>query len=238
MEKNNKRTKNPKKNNVKIDLSETSNNDINININNKNINTKNINTKNINTKNINTKNINTNNKNKLDEVNKTNEFINNITLECLIPSNHYEKYIRNNNLTKNSNENNNANNNDEEIIFYKERILNLIDKMFNKEFPNDSLQSIFNKLIEYSINYLQEIDTFDLYQENYEDNKNDNNISKNDNLMNVPIDLNNYIINKNENILDDFVTKKKINLNTNNNSFPKKKSINLKSQQLKNKGLK
>ena len=112
MEKNIKRTKKPKKNNVKIDLSETSNNDINININNKNINTKNINTKNI------------NNKNKLDEVNKTNEFINNVTLECLIPSNHYEKYIRNNNLTKNSNEINNTNNDDEEIIFYKERILN------------------------------------------------------------------------------------------------------------------
>ena len=234
MEKNIKRTKKPKKNNVKIDLSETSNNDINININNKNINTKNINTKNINTKNI-------NNKNKLDEVNKTNEFINNVTLECLIPSNHYEKYIRNNNVTKNSNEINNANNDDEEIIFYKERIINLIDKMFNKEFPNDSLQYIFNKLIENSINYLQEIDTFDLYQENYEDNKNDNNNlknDKNDNLMNTPIDLNNYIINKNENILDDFVTKKKINLNTNNNSFPKRKKINLKSQQLKNKGLK
>jgi hypothetical protein len=234
MEKNIKRTKKPKKNNVKIDLSETSNNDINININNKNINTKNINNKNINTKNI-------NNKNKLDEVNKTNEFINNVTLECLIPSNHYEKYIRNNNVTKNSNEINNANNDDEEIIFYKERIINLIDKMFNKEFPNDSLQYIFNKLIENSINYLQEIDTFDLYQENYEDNKNDNNNlknDKNDNLMNTPIDLNNYIINKNENILDDFVTKKKINLNTNNNSFPKRKKINLKSQQLKNKGLK
>ena len=221
MEINNKIKKNKK--NIKIDLTEKSNNDINMN-------------------NKSNKSNKTNNKNKLDKINKTNEFINNVTLECLIPSNHYEKYIRNSNMSKSNNKNNNVNNDDEEIIFYKERIINLIDKMFNKEYPNDSIESIFNKLIEYSINYLQEIDTFDLYQENYKDNKNDINISKNnknDNLINTPNNLNNYIMNKNENILDEFVTKKKIVLNTNNNnSFPKKKSINLKNQQLKNKGLK
>ena len=31
--------------------------------------------------------------------------------------------------------------------------------MFNKEFPNDTLKSIFNILINNSINYLQEQDT-------------------------------------------------------------------------------
>ena len=120
--------------------------------------------------------------------------------------------------------------------------------MFNKEFPNDTLKSIFNILINNTINYLQEQDTFDLYQENY-DNVINNEHSKNKSITNNSIistesiitsDLNNYIIKKEDTLLEDFVTKKKINLpiSKSSNKFPKKRNLNLKTQELKNKGLK
>ena len=93
-----------------------------------------------------------NKNNKTFENNKTNEFINNVTLECFMNTSQYEKYIKKNNGNLQNNNkisNNNYNNDDydEEILFYKDRILNLLEKMFNKEFPNDALKSIFNTLI-------------------------------------------------------------------------------------------
>ena len=56
----------------------------------------------------------------------------------------------------------------------------------------------------------------------------------------ITSDLNNYIIKKEDTLLEDFVTKKKINLpiSKSSNRFPKRRNVNLKTQELKNKGLK
>ena len=169
------------------------------------------------------------------------KLVNNITLKCMVNESQYKKYLSttNNVVSENKNVVNN-----ELLEFYKDRIINHVKNMLNKEYNNENedLKEIFNLFLNKIIMYFQQQDTFDIYQESYINI--DNNKDKNNVISNSNIHYNNYILNKKDvrtSILDEFVEKKTIDINMDtksNKRFPKRKNINLSTPQLKTKGLK
>ena len=169
--------------------------------------------------------------------------VNNITLQCMVNDNQYKKYLS---TTKDVIDlDNKIIINDELVEFYKDRIINNVKNMLNKEYDNENegLKEIFNLFLNKIITYFQQQDTFDIYQETYV-NINNKKKPTNNVIYNSNPHYNNYILNKKDMkplFLDEFVERKKIDINMDtksNTKFPKRKNINLRNPELKTKGLK
>ena len=157
------------------------------------------------------------------------EFINRVTIDCLINKEHYDKY-KSIKVTRS--------NNRKDKKFYKKRIYNLTrDLLVNKEqdlcFPTD-INSSFNNYVNTCISYFKNLDKTDIIQDDYKDmddtmqsDMNDQSIEKADKLLMRSIQLT---------PLDNFVTKK-VSIKK-EIILPQQKEINLKDPILKNKGLK
>ena len=127
--------------------------------------------------------------------------------------------------------------------FYKKRVLSLTKEMFHNKYPSLYLKSVFINYVNLIIDYLITIDKTDIIQNEYSDlvNNIDNSLNiTSDNDINELFYNMEYINQKNtdiNNTLDNFVIK-----NTKNHDkeivLPKKISLNLKTEELKIKGLK
>lgn len=150
-------------------------------------------------------------------------------------------------LTKPSYQNNiqipNVNNNKERIItkddkkFYKKRILSITKELFYKTNYPQSIKKLHNSYISQIVEYFQICDREDILQEEY------NGMENTDDLPNIDDDLSIDDANKGlfnnvpkENTIDDFVTTKQINIKPVH--VPKQKKIDLKTPELKMKGVK
>jgi hypothetical protein len=174
-------------------------------------------------------------------------FINEITLDCLINKEQYSKYFMN----INQNVNQNKKRDYKDIKFYRKRIYYLTKELLlSKEQTKPLLPEVKNAFDNYTktcINYFKVIDSNDIIQEDYKDIVNElnilnkiNDISEVDDniIIDEKKDPNNYLmrqINIKKNSLDSFV-KKKIN-NPKEIIFPKQREIDLKDASLKNKGI-
>ena len=115
--------------------------------------------------------------------------VNRITLECLVNPTLYNKYLK-----KNEKE---LDNHD----FYKKRIIDLTNRLFENKTENNSLNKAFNNYIYECISHLYEYDMNITYQKEYLDISFNKDISKNILFDNRSIDLanvDNYIIKKKE----------------------------------------
>lgn len=140
--------------------------------------------------------------------------INKITLQYLINPNVYKKYIEKD-ITKEE---------DTDKIFYKERIIDLTEKLFETQSNNIGLNQAFNNYVKECMDHLYSYDKTSNFQECYED------LSLNTNVMecsNNVIDIsynNNLIMKKKEvNKMDDYV--KRVSKSKKNN-YPKQKNFN------------
>ena len=173
--------------------------------------------------------------------------INNITLDCLLNKEQYNKYILNIKQNINDNVNQNIKKENKDIKFYRKRIYYLTKELLlSKEQQNTLLPEVkeaFNNYVKSCINYFKVIDRNDIIQEDYKDIINELDLLNEINALNENIiideniDPNNYLmrkINVKQNSLDTFVKKKK---NPKEIILPKQKKINLKDPLLKNKGI-
>ncbi len=138
--------------------------------------------------------------------------VNKVTLQYLVNPNLLNKLYSEDNIKKK--------NDDRE--FYKKRLLNLTEKLFENNSDNKSLISAFDNYIYEAISHLYTTDMTKTFQENLSD------ISLNyDNSINIITDISNtfYLISKKkkDNKITSFVNKKK---KINNNKFPVKKEFN------------
>ena len=158
------------------------------------------------------------------------KYINNITLEYLLNPSLYEKINKRNNPVDNQIY--------KDAIFYRKRICQLTKDMCKGEYINNNFKNIFLAYANNIIYYLKQIDTEDIYQEDYSDLSN-NSINKlNLDISGLDItEANNLLINIREPIsnLDNFV--KKLNINLEDKILPQKRVANIKDPALKTKGL-
>jgi len=184
---------------------------------------------------------------KLDSIMSDN-LINEITLDCLMNKEQYQKYISRKNTKKE---------NVKDIKFYRKRIYYLTKELLlSKEQASPLLPEVknaFDNYIKTCINYFKIIDRNDIIQEDFKDildgeidviNEMDEineieeieEINKNI-IINTPKSPDNFFMRqvKIKNSLDDFVKVKKNN--PKEIILPKQKKINLKDPSLKNKGI-
>lgn len=193
---------------------------------------------------------NTNNINK-------NQSVNQITIDCLINKDMYEKYASKTEIKKD---------NLKDLKFYRKRIYDLVKKLLvskeERDNMNPDVQHAFNILVKTSINYFKTLDKQDILQKDYEDLKcnesvkksmgnalafqNDNNNDngdeeEDDNDNDKWNEANSFIMKKinmkNEKCKDitDFVIRKEATKET--MIYPNKREFNLKDDSLKNKGI-
>ena len=162
-----------------------------------------------------------------------NKYINNITLECLLNPNLYNK-IYNDKKSESPDKSN-------DILFYRKRICQLTKDMCKGEYNNTVLQNIFMNYATSLVYYFKQEDFKDIYQKEYEflENKSDFDLSTNNTHDYQELDIANHLlVNKPSSInnLDNFV--KKLNVNLEPNFLPSKREINQKDPALKYKGIK
>tara|TARA_B110000305_G_C19454089_1_gene649763 strand:+ start:243 stop:743 length:501 start_codon:yes stop_codon:yes gene_type:complete len=149
--------------------------------------------------------------------------VNRITLQYLINPNVYKKYIEKD-ITKEE---------DTDKIFYKERIIDLTEKLFDTQINNIGLNHAFNNYVKECMDHLYSCDKTSNFQEYYEDlSLNTNVMECSNNLIDISysnnlIDLsynNNLIMKKKEvNKMDDYV---KLISKTKKTTYPKQKKFN------------
>lgn len=186
--------------------------------------------------------------------------INSITLECLMNTRQYEKY-----KTKKTSPNDTNLNKD--IHFYRRRIIHLTKELVNdnknvllktqKKITSHSLQESFENFSSECIRYFKDNDTADILQDEYKD-LNGNSLSNSVPLMhetseNIQMKNANTTITHNTSDIDKSLFCNKDNVRkiedcmkinriktkkTEQLSLPKNKVINLRSTELKSKGVK
>ena len=130
--------------------------------------------------------------------------------------------------------------NKEDKKFYKKRIIQLTKDLLKKESDNNIINSSFNAYIKTAIDFFQFIDKKEIMQEEYKDlekrkAKNDNK-KKFESLENDKLMMKEIKNKKNNNIKNfAIVTNKK---KKEKKVIPKQKKIDLKTDELKNKGVK
>lgn len=168
------------------------------------------------------------------------DFVNQITLDCLLNKQMYNNQIR----SKKAKQINN-----EERKFYRKRIFNLFKEIINGNKPDDlspDVKYAYDNFIKTSIQYFKTVDNNDIIQSEYKDvifsldSSNNTYIdsSFNYNTNNLEVDL---LLTRSIKLevptLDKYITKtrtkKKEEL-----VLPKQKEINLNDPQLKTKGIK
>jgi hypothetical protein len=165
-------------------------------------------------------------------------FINQITLDCLLNRdlvNNHLKIKRTNQINK------------EDRKFYRKRIFNLFKEIINgntpKELPPD-VNYAYDNFVKTSIHYFKTIDNNDIIQSEYKD------YDFSTNNSNETCDISNNLVNNLEadkllmrsvkmdiQTLDKYV-KRKVTKKNKEIVLPKQKEINLKTPELKNKGIK
>ena len=113
--------------------------------------------------------------------------VNRITLQCLVNPTLYNKYLKKNEKEHENND------------FYKKRIIDLTNKLFENKTENNALNKAFDNYIYECISHLYVSDMNKTYQKEYIDISFNKDISKNilfDNSNIVLTDLDNSIIRK------------------------------------------
>lgn len=157
--------------------------------------------------------------------------IDNITLEYFLNKSQYQGLLKKHDIL-----------NDKNFIsekrFYKKRILDLTKKLFRNEIDDSQLKNNFNGYIKSCCNYLKFQDKKDIIQENYSE---DEEVVEEDILDQIEeIGYNNcdYLILKEKETkkitMDNFIIKNEKKPNV---ILPEKKKYNLKSKNLKTKGI-
>jgi hypothetical protein len=162
---------------------------------------------------------------------------NQITIECLMNTGHYNKYMATKMIDERKEKKENKK---EDKKFYRKRVLALTREMYKGNFPNNELQNSFTQYLDNVIEYFKFIDTKDILQEEYigyvdEDNINDTNDHLNESTL---ANVNQIMMNKPKKMvtLDTFVKKK--NRKPKEEYIPTRKEINLNDPSLKKKGIK
>jgi len=169
----------------------------------------------------------------------SNDFVNRVTLDCLLNKEMYSSQIKNKKEKALSNE---------DKRFYRKRIYNLFKEIISEKPPPDlflDVKSTYETFVNTSINYFKAIDRSDIIQSDY-----DARVTVDDSSCNT-IDCSiNYVADYNEGLLsslrsvkmsaptlDKYVTKitskKKENI-----ILPQQKDINLQNPEFKSKGIK
>ena len=166
-------------------------------------------------------------------------FLNEVTLDCLVNRDQYDRYISNKLLNKN---------NKKDKKFYRKRIYNLTKELLlSKEEPTNLFPDVkyaFDNFINCCIQYFKSIDTNDIIQSDYQSIETSCAIGNSIQELNVD-DIQNKeeadkLLMRSINILtpslDNFV-KKKYTKKPEEIILPKQKDIDLKDPNLKNKGI-
>lgn len=155
---------------------------------------------------------------------------------------------------------NNSKINKQDIKFYRKRIYGLSKDLLKGDSPNESLKKIHDDYVNAAIIYLKMIDTKDIIQEQYKNEKKNIDTSQNEILPDINninfsneigsneigsnestnvADANQQMMRKIVNIsnLDNYVIIKNANNTGNEYPIPNKKEINLHTQELKTKGI-
>ena len=171
--------------------------------------------------------------------NQTIDCVNQITLDCLLNREMYDKLV---NKTQNKKENL------KDMKFYRKRIFDLAKRLLtSKEERNNINPDViyaFNNFVKTSINYFKIIDKQDILQKDYEELNvslsNDCEDIENDNT-----DYNQYIMKSipmpqektKITTLENFVIRKETNEEKETMIYPQKREYNLKDESLKEKGI-
>jgi len=172
----------------------------------------------------------------------SNNFVNQVTLDCLLNKELYNKHIQNKRAKSLSNQ---------DVRFYRKRIYNLFKELLvSKEEPPDLLPDVklnYDNFLYSCINYFRTIDNNDLIQSEYKDINNSYAI-----LDNIPHDDTNFIRENSDDADKLLMRSIKINSDSTLDKYVKKTStakkeeiimpiqkvINLEDPELKNKGIK
>ena len=184
--------------------------------------------------------------------NSHNDTINQITIDCLLNREMYDKCINKSEIKKE---------NIKELKFYRKRIYDLVKRLLTSKEERNNLNPdvnyAFNNFIKTTINYFKILDKQDILQKDYDDlnisNDEDNTQCNDDEVFNntIPDDENNnYNYNKflmkKINIpqeknkmtnLDQFVIRKESKEIQETIIYPQKRVFNLKDESLKDKGI-
>ena len=157
--------------------------------------------------------------------------IDNITLEYFLNKSQYQGLIKKHDIL-----------NDKNFIsekkFYKKRILDLTKKLFRNEIEDLQLKNVFNGYIKSCCNYLKLQDKKDIIQENYSEEEEMVNEDILDQIEEVGYNNCDYLILKEKETkkitMDNFIIKNEKKPSV---ILPEKKKYNLKSKDLKTKGI-
>ena len=157
--------------------------------------------------------------------------IDNITLEYFLNKSQYQGLIKKHDIL-----------NDKKFIsekkFYKKRILDLTKKLFRNEIEDLQLKNVFNGYIKSCCNYLKFQDKKDIIQENYSEEEEMVNEDILDQIEEVGYNNCDYLILKEKETkkitMDNFIIKNEKKPSV---ILPEKKKYNLKSKDLKTKGI-
>lgn len=157
--------------------------------------------------------------------------IDNITLEYFLNKSQYQGLMKKHDIL-----------NDKNFIsekkFYKKRILDLTKKLFRNEIEDIQLKNVFNGYIKSCCNYLKFQDKKDIIQDNYSDHEKESEKNMLDQIEEVGYNNCDYLIMKEKETkkitMDNFIIKNEKKPNV---ILPEKKIYNLKSKDLKTKGI-
>lgn len=168
------------------------------------------------------------------------QFVNQITLECLLNREMYGSHLRKKKVKKQNNE---------ERKFYRKRTFNLFKEIITGNTREDlfpEVKTAYDNFIDSTIHYFKVIDNNDIIQSDYKDL--DNQLHE---CSNVNIDISANLSNNLEAdkllsrlvkievpTLDKYVTRTRTNKKSENIILPQQREINLNDPELKNKGLK
>ena len=123
--------------------------------------------------------------------------------------------------------------------FYKKRVIDLTKKAFRNEIDDTHVKNSFDNYVKTCITYLRFTDKKEIYQEQYDNINQEEDIYEKDDIIEKPYDVCDYLICKPENVktlnLDTFVKKKTIAVKP--MVIPKKTEINIKKPEYKTKGI-
>ena len=157
--------------------------------------------------------------------------IDNITLEYFLNKSQYQGLIKKHDIL-------NYKNFISEKKFYKKRVLDLTKKLFRNEIEDLQLKNVFNGYIKSCCNYLKFQDKKDIIQENYSEEEEMVNEDILDQIEEVGYNNCDYLILKEKETkkitMDNFIIKNEKKPSV---ILPEKKKYNLKSKDLKTKGI-
>jgi len=158
--------------------------------------------------------------------------IDSLTLEYFLNKSQYQKILNKHEIF-----------NDKQFVsdkrFYKKRIIDLTKKLFRDEINDSSLKNTFDCYIKSCINYLSFLDKNDIIQETYIEEDTDIDNKNKTELLKEYENCDHLIIKENEvkqiTLLDNYIKKTE---NKDPIILPDKKIYNLKTSELKTKGIK